>query len=112
MLTIECDCGTVVGRVEPLGPDAILYAEYLDYRGPDRGLIPNRADRERGPGPVGQDERDRWEEFGDLTVPPPIDSSRGRGLYLVHRMSREMERARSPRGGSTVKVRFQGTPSP
>ena len=45
----------------------------------------------------------------DVTVPPPIDSSRGRGLYLVHRMSREMDRALSPRGGSVVRVRFQGT---
>ena len=45
----------------------------------------------------------------DVTVPPPIDSSRGRGLYLVHRMSREMERGRSAGGGSLVRVRFQGT---
>ena len=45
----------------------------------------------------------------DVTVPPPVDSSRGRGLYLVHRMSREMDRARSSVGGSVVRVRFQGS---
>lgn len=43
----------------------------------------------------------------DVTVPPPVDSSRGRGLYLVHRMSHEMNRERLPDGGGRVRVRFR-----
>lgn len=42
----------------------------------------------------------------DVTVAPPMDSSRGRGLYLVHRMSREMDRGRTDVGGSFVRVRM------
>ncbi len=43
----------------------------------------------------------------DVTVPPPVDSSRGRGLYLVHRMSHELHRERRPDGGGRVRVRFR-----
>lgn len=42
----------------------------------------------------------------DVTVAPPMDSSRGRGLYLVHRMSRELDRGRAGHGGSFVRVRM------
>jgi serine/threonine-protein kinase RsbW len=42
----------------------------------------------------------------DVVTPPPIDSSRGRGLYLVNRMSKTMERGMGPRGGSVVRVRL------
>ena len=44
----------------------------------------------------------------DVVTPPPIESSRGRGLYLVNRMSQAMERGVSPRGGSVVRVRVVG----
>jgi anti-sigma regulatory factor (Ser/Thr protein kinase) len=43
----------------------------------------------------------------DVTVAPPLDSSRGRGLYLVARMSKEMERGLAPAGGALVRVRFR-----
>jgi anti-sigma regulatory factor (Ser/Thr protein kinase) len=45
----------------------------------------------------------------DVTVPPPVESSRGRGLYLVHRMARGMDRLHVEEGGSLVRVRFRGT---
>lgn len=45
----------------------------------------------------------------DVTVPPPLDSSRGRGLYLVHRMTKAMERGASRGGGSLVRVRIKET---
>jgi serine/threonine-protein kinase RsbW len=49
----------------------------------------------------------------DVVTPPPIDSSRGRGLYLVNRMSKTMERGIGPDGGSVVRVRLIGpTPTP
>ncbi len=48
----------------------------------------------------------------DVTVPPPMDSSRGRGLYLVHRMSQCMDRLAGEGGGSVVRVRFRGAASP
>ncbi|MCC7136928.1 MAG: ATP-binding protein [Planctomycetes bacterium] len=40
----------------------------------------------------------------DVTVPPPADSSRGRGLYLVHRLSEHFDRRRTATGGSVVRV--------
>lgn len=43
----------------------------------------------------------------DVTVVPPVESSRGRGLYLVHRMTHAMERQASPGGGSMVRVRIR-----
>jgi anti-sigma regulatory factor (Ser/Thr protein kinase) len=43
----------------------------------------------------------------DVTVAPPLDSSRGRGLYLVNRMSKAMDRCLGPEGGSCVRVRFR-----
>jgi anti-sigma regulatory factor (Ser/Thr protein kinase) len=48
----------------------------------------------------------------DVTHPPADDSARGRGLYLVHRMSQAMDRARGGDGGSLVRVRLRkdGTP--
>ena len=42
----------------------------------------------------------------DVTVPPPVDSSRGRGLYLVHRMAHELHREHRVDGGGRVRVRF------
>jgi anti-sigma regulatory factor (Ser/Thr protein kinase) len=44
----------------------------------------------------------------DVTVAPPPDAPRGRGLYLVHRMSRRMERARAGEG-SCVRVRLRAS---
>src|SRR5205085_1473116 len=38
----------------------------------------------------------------DVTVPPPVDASRGRGLYLVHRMAKHMHRASLEGGGCLV----------
>ena len=43
----------------------------------------------------------------DVTHPPPDASSRGRGLYLVHRMSHTMDRERGGGGGSVVRVRLR-----
>lgn len=48
----------------------------------------------------------------DVTVPPPLESSRGRGLYLVHRMARTMERRRLDDGGSSVRVRMSPADAP
>jgi len=45
----------------------------------------------------------------DVTVPPPEDSSRGRGLYLVHRMAERLQRARASGGGSVVRVRLRAS---
>jgi anti-sigma regulatory factor (Ser/Thr protein kinase) len=45
----------------------------------------------------------------DVTVPPPLESSRGRGLYLVHRMAQAMDRRRTAEGGSAVRVRMTPT---
>lgn len=44
----------------------------------------------------------------DVTTPPPVDSSRGRGLYLVSRMSQAMDRCLFGVGGSLVRVRIRG----
>ena len=43
----------------------------------------------------------------DVTQPPPVDASRGRGLYLVHRMARRLDRLKIEEGGSLVRVRFR-----
>jgi anti-sigma regulatory factor (Ser/Thr protein kinase) len=43
----------------------------------------------------------------DVTVVPPVDSSRGRGLYLVHRMAERLERSTGVAGGSVVRVRMK-----
>ena len=49
----------------------------------------------------------------DVTAPPPADSPRGRGLYLIHRMVREFDRRLDPRGGSFIRVRLgAGMPVP
>lgn len=45
----------------------------------------------------------------DVTRAPPIDASRGRGLFLVHRMAESLERLRSETGGSLVRVRYRAT---
>jgi serine/threonine-protein kinase RsbW len=42
----------------------------------------------------------------DPDRPPPEDSSRGRGLYLVQRIAHGMERIRTADGGSRVRVRM------
>ena len=43
----------------------------------------------------------------DVTKPPPVDASRGRGLYLVHRMAKRLDRLQVVEGGSLVRVRFR-----
>ncbi len=48
----------------------------------------------------------------DVTVPPPLDSSRGRGLYLVHRMSHDLRREHRPDGGGRVRVGFRPAEEP
>lgn len=48
----------------------------------------------------------------DVTVAPPIDAVRGRGLFLVHRMSKSLERAAAPDGRSLVRVRFCASTPP
>ncbi len=49
----------------------------------------------------------------DVTIAPPIDAVRGRGLFLVHRMSQSLHRAGVPGGGSLVRVRYRAaTPPP
>lgn|GEM_PF-2370580 len=48
----------------------------------------------------------------DVTVAPPMEASRGRGLYLVHRMSRTMDRGRTDHGGSFVQVRMTPAQAP
>jgi anti-sigma regulatory factor (Ser/Thr protein kinase) len=45
----------------------------------------------------------------DVTLPPPEDSSRGRGLYLVHRMAEHLDRGRAAGGGSVVRVRLKAS---
>ncbi len=47
----------------------------------------------------------------DVTVAPPMEASRGRGLYLVHRMSR-MDRGRTDHGGSSVRVKMTPAGAP
>jgi serine/threonine-protein kinase RsbW len=42
----------------------------------------------------------------DPERPPPEDASRGRGLYLVQRIARRMDRLRAPHGGSLLRVRM------
>ena len=48
----------------------------------------------------------------DVTTPPPIDAVRGRGLFLVHRMSKSLERAGGAEGRSVVRIRFLATSAP
>jgi anti-sigma regulatory factor (Ser/Thr protein kinase) len=48
----------------------------------------------------------------DVTVQPPLESPRGRGLYLVHRMSREMDRRRVAGGGAFVRVQMTPAEAP
>jgi serine/threonine-protein kinase RsbW len=43
----------------------------------------------------------------DVTRPPPEDSARGRGLFLVNRMVEALERGALPGGGSRVRVRVR-----
>jgi anti-sigma regulatory factor (Ser/Thr protein kinase) len=48
----------------------------------------------------------------DPDRPPPEDSSRGRGLYLVQRIAHGMDRVRGPRGGSLLRVRMSPEHAP
>lgn len=66
----------------------------------DGGVVLEVADPGTGKGPPSLLSR-------DVTVAPPLDSSRGRGLYLVHRMSWRMERLLSPGGGSLVRLHLR-----
>jgi anti-sigma regulatory factor (Ser/Thr protein kinase) len=43
----------------------------------------------------------------DVTRPVPIDAERGRGLYLIHRLSSRFERAALPAGGCLVRVQVE-----
>lgn len=45
----------------------------------------------------------------DVTVAPPIDAARGRGLFLVNRIAKLLERRRGAGGGSMVRVRLEPT---
>lgn len=40
----------------------------------------------------------------DVTVPPDLDSPRGRGLFLIHTLSARFERTRAGGGGCLVRV--------
>ncbi len=42
----------------------------------------------------------------DVTTPVPLDASRGRGLFLVNRLSATFERSRDVGGGCRVRVRL------
>ena len=42
----------------------------------------------------------------DVTQPPPPDAARGRGLFLIHRMSCDMARDLSDAGGCRLSVRL------
>jgi anti-sigma regulatory factor (Ser/Thr protein kinase) len=42
----------------------------------------------------------------DVTTAPDLESARGRGLYLIHRLSARFERRRLEDGGSLVRVRL------
>jgi serine/threonine-protein kinase RsbW len=42
----------------------------------------------------------------DVAAPPDLESPRGRGLYLIHRMSARFERVRLGDGGCRVRVRI------
>lgn len=41
----------------------------------------------------------------DVTVPVPMDEPRGRGLFLIHRLSATLERAVEDDGGLCIKAR-------
>jgi serine/threonine-protein kinase RsbW len=43
----------------------------------------------------------------DVTKPPPPDSPRGRGLFLVNRMVQTLDRSTAAGGGSLVRVRVR-----
>jgi anti-sigma regulatory factor (Ser/Thr protein kinase) len=43
----------------------------------------------------------------DVTLAVPLDAPRGRGLYLVHQLSKAFDRLLSAGGGCTVRVRMQ-----
>ncbi len=48
----------------------------------------------------------------DVTQPPPPDAARGRGLFLVHRMTCAMDRTLSKAGGCRIAVRLERQASP
>ncbi len=42
----------------------------------------------------------------DVTVPPDMESPRGRGLFLIHTLSAQFERVLSADGGCLIRVRL------
>lgn len=47
----------------------------------------------------------------DVTVPPDLESSRGRGLFLIHRLSARFDRLLTEAGGFRIRVRLEGAAS-
>ena len=43
----------------------------------------------------------------DVTLPPDLDSARGRGLFLIHRLSARFERLLNGSGGCLLRVRME-----
>ena len=58
----------------------------------------------RDPG-TGKDPRILLEK--DVARPPDLEAPRGRGLFLVHRLTARFERLRDEGGGCMVRVRLQ-----
>lgn len=43
----------------------------------------------------------------DVTIPPDIESPRGRGLFLIHTLSARFERELAPGGGCLIRVQLE-----
>jgi anti-sigma regulatory factor (Ser/Thr protein kinase) len=43
----------------------------------------------------------------DVAVPPDLEAPRGRGLFLIHRLSARFDRMRDAGGGCRVRVRME-----
>jgi anti-sigma regulatory factor (Ser/Thr protein kinase) len=46
----------------------------------------------------------------DVTLPIPPEEPRGRGLFLIHRMARRLERSLAVHGGVVIRVRVGPSP--
>jgi anti-sigma regulatory factor (Ser/Thr protein kinase) len=44
----------------------------------------------------------------DVTIPPDTDSTRGRGLFLIHRLTARFDRLLTREGGCLIRVRLEG----
>ena len=44
----------------------------------------------------------------DVTVPPGLDQPRGRGLFLIHRLTARFDRLLTASGGCLIRVRLEG----